>query len=154
MTIIETPETRAFINFWIEFSSKYNSLDTTSIKSIALDSIWLWGEITSSKEFMNRYYTGYSTSKFAGILDTNKAVYSSIGCHPSPPVADAIKRQYSKACNCETVLVVQDTTGSLVNGIEFSFLQTSKGYRLFGLQYSSRYWRFDNSIVDTTTIEQ
>ena len=153
MTLVDFPVTRAFINFWKDFSIKFNSLDTTSIKIITLDSIWLWGDKISSKEFIRRYYKGYSASNFAGILDTNMVMYSSIGCHPSPPIAQAIRRQYSDAFNCENVLVVQDTTGSVVNGIKFSFLQTTKGYRLFSVEYSSSYWRYDNSI-DTTTIDQ
>ena len=153
ITIVEPPERRALINFWKEFSIKFNSLDTASVRSIALDSIWLWGDKISSKEFMQRYYKGYSDSLFSGILDTNKIIYSSIGCHPSPAIAEAIRRQYSDAFNCEEVLIVQDTTGSVVNGIGFSFLQTSEGYRLFSLKYSSSYWRYDNP-VDTTTIDR
>jgi hypothetical protein len=148
---VELPETRELINFWKDFSIKFNSFDTVSIRSIALDSIWLWGDLVSANEFLNRYSSGYSSSNFAGILDMNKAMYSSIGCHPSPPIKEAIKRQYSDACNCDQVLVVQDTVGSTVKGIEFSFLQTTKGYRLFGIKYSSAYWQYDLSLPDTTT---
>lgn len=81
-------------------------------------------------------------------------MYSSIGCHPSPPVEEAIRRQYSDACNCDQVLLVQDTVGSIVKGIEFSFLQTNKGYRLFGIKYSSSYWQYGFSSPDTTTQTQ
>ncbi len=91
---------------------------------------------------MNRYYTGYSSSDFSEILDSNKVKYSSIGCHPSPPVKEAIKQQYADAYNCEKVLVIKDTLDSIVKEIEFSFLQTNKGYRLFGINNSSSYWRF------------
>ena len=151
---IELPETRKLINFWKDFSIKFNSLDTAAVRSVALDSIWLWGDHISSSEFINRYYTGYSSSDFSGILDTNKVKYSSIGCYPSPPVKEAIKQQYADAFSCEQVLVIKDTLGSIVKGIEFSFLQTSKGYRLFGIQNSSSYWRFGNSVADTTTVVQ
>jgi hypothetical protein len=118
---IEIPESREFIDFWKNFSIKFDSLDTIAIRNFALDSVWLWGDHISSNEFINRYYTGYLNSDFSGILDTNKVKYSSIGCHPSPPIEEAIKRDYSDAYNCDQVLVVQDTTGSVVSGIEFSF---------------------------------
>jgi hypothetical protein len=147
---IELPERREFINFWKSFSTKFNAIDTISIRSIALDSIWLWGDHVSSNEFMTRYSAAYSSSDFRGILDTSKTKYSSIGCHPSPPVEDAIKQQYSDACHCDQVLVVQDTVGSVVKGIEFSFLETTKGYRLFAIDYSSSYWEYDFLGPDTT----
>ncbi len=139
VTLVELPEKRAFINFWKGFSTKFNSLDTATIRVMTLDSIWLWGDKIPSTEFLRRYHDGYSISDFIGILDTNKVMYSSIGCDPSPHIKEAIRQQYSKAFNCDQVLLVQDTAGSIVNGIEFSFLQTTKGYRLFGIKYSSRY---------------
>lgn len=148
----ELPERRALINFWKTFSKQFNSRDTAAIRSIALDSIWLWGDKVSANEFMQRYYKGYTDSDFFGILDTNKVMYSSIGCHTSQVVKDAVRPEYPDAFNCEQVLIVQDTTGSVVNGIEFSFLQTTKGYLLFGLKYSSSYWSY-NSKVDTTTVD-
>ena len=148
---IELPEDRALINFWKDFSIKFNLLDTADVRKISLDSIWLWGEYISSKEFIKRYYSGYSSADFSGILDTNKIRYSSIGCHPDPPVKEAIKKQYSDAFNCRQVTIIRDTIGSIAKGIEFTFLETTKGYRLFGINYASYYWRMDNSMVDTTT---
>lgn len=154
ITIVELYEPRAFIDFWKGFSIKFNSLDTALVRSIALDSIWLWGDFVTSNEFITRYYSGYSDSDFLGILDTNKIRYGSIGCYTNPTIKDAIQREDSKAFNCMEAAIIQDTVGSIINGIEFSFLETSKGYRLFGIEHASYYWRMDNSLVDTTAIEK
>jgi hypothetical protein len=154
VTFGEPPERRAFINFWKGFSVKFDSHDTAAVSTLILDSVWLWGDKISSKEFIQRYRDGYSSVDFVGILDTTKTKYSSIGCHPSPPIKEAIKRQYSNSFNCDQVLVIQDTVGSIVNGIEFTFLQTSKGHRLFGIKYFSSYWRYDNAETDTTALNQ
>lgn len=151
VTLIETPEDRALINFWKDFSIKFNLLDTADIRKISLDSIWLWGEHISSTEFIKRYYNGYSSTKFPGILDTNKIRYSSIGCYPAPPIKEAIKKEYDNTFRCRQIAIIKDTIGPTVKGIEFTFLETTKGYRLFGINYASYYWRMDNSIVDTTT---
>lgn len=153
VTLYELPEDRFLINFWKDFSTIFNSLDTALVRKVSLDSIWLWGDHISSSEFINRYYKGYSSSDFLGILDTSKIRYSSIGCYPSPPIKEAVKRQYSDAFNCEQILIIKDTLGSIVKGIEFTFLETTQGYRLFGIDYTSYFWRRD-SMVDTTTINE
>ena len=150
----EDPETKRFINFWRDFSQKFNSLDTASVKKISLDTIWLWGEKISSEIFIKRYWVGYSSSGFSKfILDSNKTTYSSIGCHPSPPVKEAIKREYGDACNCQQV-IINDTVGLEINALEFSFLNTTKGYLLFGIKNYSYNWSRVNSMVDTTEAEK
>jgi hypothetical protein len=152
ITLTETPEDRSLINFWREFSVKFNSLDTSALRKVSLDSIWLWGDHISSNEFIKRYHSGYPNSTdFSGLLDTNKIRYSTVGCYPNPPVKEAIKVKYDNAFKCRQIAVITDTLGSLVKGVEFSFLVTTKGYRLFALDYCTYYWRFDNSIIDTTT---
>jgi hypothetical protein len=149
ITLTEDPETRAFINFWKEFSLKFNSLDIESVKKITLDSIWLWDESVSSTDFIKRYSKGYLSSDFPKIiLDTNKTSYSSIGCHPDPPVVEAIKREYSDAFNCRTV-AINDTMGAIVAVLEFSFLETTKGYRLMGMKNYSYDWSLIDPMIDT-----
>lgn len=150
LTETEDPETRAFINFWEEFSLKFNSLDTESVKKITLDTIWLWGDRVSSIDFIKRYSDGFSSSGFSNIiLDTNKTSYSSIGCHPSPPVFEATKQEYGDAFNCQTV-TINDTLGTTVNALKFSFLKTTNGYMLFGINNYSYPWTRIDPMVDTT----
>jgi hypothetical protein len=153
VTLYELPEDRLLISFWKEFSAKFNSLDTAAVRKVSLDSIWLWGDHIASDEFINRYYSGYSSSDFLGILDTNKIIYSSIGCHPSPIVKEAVKQQNSDAFKCRKIAIITDTVGSIGKGIEFSFLETTNGYRLFGISYTSYFWRM-YGMVDTTTTNE
>ena len=149
MILQESPVDRFLVNFWKDFSAKFNARDTAEVRKVSLDSIWLWGDHIGSNEFIRRYYKGYSGADFSGILDTNKIRYGSIGCHPGPKVKDAVKLEYSDACNCQTIIISQDTVDAIVKGMEFTFLETTKGYRLFGINHSSYYWRYDN-MVDTT----
>jgi hypothetical protein len=154
VTLVELPEYRALVDFWKDFSIKFDLLDTAYVRKISLDSIWLWGEHISCNKFIKRYYSGYSSTDFSGILDTNRIRYSSIGCHPNPPIKEAIKKQYGDAFECRQVTIIRDTIGSIVKGIEFTFLETTRGYRLWGINYDSYYWRMDNSIIDTITIAE
>jgi hypothetical protein len=154
VTIVEIPPDKVVVDFWKDFSIKFNSKDTVYLRIITLDSIWLWNDKISSNEFLSRYSKGYSSSDFEGILDSNRIEFSEVGCHPSPPIKEAIKQEYTKAFQCDQVLIIQDTAGSLVNGIKFSFLKTTKGYRLFGIEYSSSYWRYDFDGIDTTAVDQ
>jgi hypothetical protein len=149
MILQESPVDRFLVNFWKDFSANFNARDTAEVRKVSLDSIWLWGDHIGSNEFIRRYYKGYSSADFVGILDTNKIRYSSIGCHPSPKLEEAVKLKYSDACNCQTITISKDTVGSVVEGMEFTFLETTTGYRLFGINHSSYYWRYD-SMVDTT----
>lgn len=153
----QSPEEKAFISFWKEFSIKFNSRDTVAMWQIVLDSIWLWGDEVSSNEFIKRYYKGYSSADFLGILDTNKIMYSPIGCVPSPIPEGAIRVQpgYGYGFVCRKATISQDTVGSVVQGIQFTFLETLTGYRLSELNYSSYYWRPpEYNGVDTTLINQ
>ena len=147
---IELPETREFINFWKDFSIKFNSMDTGAIRKVTLDTIWLWGDRVPSIDFIERYFSNYSSTDFSRIiLDTTKTSYSSIGCHPSPPVDGAIKLEYSDAFNCQEV-TIKDTIGTTVDVLEFTFLKTTNAYKLFGIK------RYDYSLsqvdpmIDTT----
>jgi hypothetical protein len=145
----------ALIRFWKDFSIKFNSLDTAAIKQIILDSVWLWGDNISSQNFIKRYASGYSISEFRGILDLNNTSYGSIGCYPSPPVAEAIKQEYSDAFSCKQVTIINDTVGSTVNAIKFSFLETTRGYRLSGINnYPYPVGYYNSSPVDTTVIQK
>lgn len=146
----DNPEMKAFVDFWKIFSFKFYSLDTAIVKKNTLDSIWLWGDHISSAEFMRRYSTGYSAKEHSGILDTAHANYSSIGCHPSPYVAEAIKQRYSDACVCRTVECNLDTVGNEIECMRFAFLETTKGFRLFGINIYHVPLSRDYNVVDTT----
>lgn len=159
LTETEDLKTRAFINFWKDFSLKFNSLDSESIKKITLDTIWLWGDRVSSMDFIKRYHDSYSSSDLPKIiLDTNKTSYSWIGCHPVSPINNAVKdydeitKKYRNACNCMEA-TINDTIGSAVNAYKFTFLETTKGYRIFGITSYSHSWAPANSSVDTTTVK-
>ncbi len=156
MTLVDPPENKEFVTFWKEFSLKFNSLDTVSIKRISLDSIWLWGDHVSSRNFIRRYYDGYAKTDLSMvILDTNKTSYSWIGCNPSPPVENAVKdydvqrKKYMDACNCMEA-TINDTIGSTINASKFTFLETTKGYRIFGITSYSHSWTDAIPLVDTT----
>lgn len=150
---IELPETREFKNFWKEFSVKFNSLDTAAVKKTFLDTVWLWGARVSSADFINRHFDNYLNTDISEIiLDTTKTSYSSIGCHPSPPVEEAIQQEYGNAFDCQEVNI-RDTIGSVVNSIEFTFLRTTKGYKLFGLKRYNYSWSRIEQRIDTTSPE-
>ncbi len=146
----DIPENPALINFWKDFSVKFNRSDSAALREITLDSIWLWREKVSCNEFLKRYHSGYSPTKFPGITDTNNVRYSTIGCYPTPMVKEAIKQQYNDAYNCRQVEIINDTIGSVVQGTEFTFLETSIGYRLFGINSFSYPLHKENTLVDTT----
>lgn len=130
------------------------SLDTAAFRKNTLDSVWLWGDRVSSTDFIKRYSGDYSNTNFSKIiLDTSKTSYSSIGCHPSPLIEEAIRQEHGDAFDCKEV-TIRDTLDFLVNALEFTFLKTTKGYRLFGLKnYSYNQSRVDR-IVDTTRPER
>ncbi len=143
------------INFWKDFSVKFNSLDTAAIKQISLDSVWLWGDKISSQNFIKRYASGYSISDFRGILDLNNTSYGSIGCYPSPPIADAIKQEYDDAFDCKEVTIINDTVGSTVEAKKFTFVKTTVGYRLLGIgNYPYPIGYYNSSPVDTTVMQK
>jgi len=152
VVVVEIHSDTALINFWKDFSIKFKSLDTAAIRRISLDSVWLWGEIVSSKDFIKRYTSIYSSTDFRGILDLNNTSYGSIGCLPSPPISDAIKREDSDAFSCKEVTIIKDTIGSTVKAIQFTFLETTVGYRLVGIDdYPYPIGYFNSPPVDTTT---
>lgn len=154
ITLNESPEARRFIGFWKDFSGKFNASDTTLVRKFILDSVWLWNREISANDFMRWYKRKYSASGFLGILDTNKAIFRSVGCVPSPPVAGAIRHETPKLMSCREVLIVQDTAGPIVSGIEFTFLETTKGYRLLSVGRGHEYWRPPDAILDTVAVSQ
>jgi hypothetical protein len=155
LVVVEIPSDKALISFWKDFSIKFNSLDTAAIIRISLDSVWLWGDIVSSEDFIKRYASGYSSTDFRGILDLNNTSYGSIGCHPSPPIAQAIKQEYSDAFSCKEVTIINDTIESTVKATKFTFLETTVGYRLFGIDNFSYPIGYYNSLTpDTTAIQK
>jgi hypothetical protein len=152
----EDPETSAFILFWRDFSLKFNSLDTASTRKITLDSIWLWGVHVSSAEFMKRYYNGYSNSDLPKmILDVKNTSYGSVGYLPDPPVGGAIvKGKDGNFFSCKEA-TIRDTIGAEVTTLEFTFLQTTRGYKLFGISFYTYNWSLGfpfDSMVDTTAM--
>jgi hypothetical protein len=152
--INEDAQTRRFINFWKEFSIEFDSLDTANVKKVTLDTIWLWGERVSRTDFIKRYFIGYSNSGFSRIiLDTNKTDYSGIGCVPSPPVKDAVKdlnqpKIIGETFNCREV-TIRDTLGAAADALQFTFLETTTGYRLFGASLYTYSLSSRNPMVDT-----
>jgi hypothetical protein len=159
--LVEQPETIAFINFWKDFSLKFKLLDTKYVKKHCLKELWFWGEKLSITGFFKNYYYGYSDSGLLNpgllkvILDTNKTHYGTIGCTPSAPVKNAVRRYPEETerdkgtCNCWQA-IIRDTSGSVVKAHEFTFLETTTGYKLFEMTSYTYEWYSTSPMVDTT----
>lgn len=124
----------SLVNFWTEFSRRFNSVDTAYVGELALDTVWLWGERVGKRDFIKRYRDGYSQSGISRvILDSQKITYSSISCRPFPIVKEAVRRGIHGAYDCKQVILL-DTIGSKIVAIEFDLLNTKGGYRIFGIE--------------------
>lgn len=139
-----------FTRFWKDFSAKFNAVDTAAIKMITPDSIWLWGDRTSRKDFITRYATSYTAANFRGLLDTTIFQCEVTGCNPSLPLADLIpRRNTGYRYNCWKVTTINDTVNSTVEAIIFRFAETTKGYRLEEINYGNYYLIDDKPLNDT-----
>jgi len=160
---IELPERRAFINFWKNFSLKFKLLDTTFIKKHSLKKIWFWGKGVPTSAFFkdyynhNKYFNLLNDELFKIILDTNKTDYGTIGCSPSIPVKNAVRRQEdNEFYNCWQV-IIRDTLGPLVTAYQLSFLETKADYKFLDVYSYTYKWSETtqtNKMVDTTGPER
>jgi hypothetical protein len=127
-----------FMAFWKHFAASVKKPGLTQFQAIALDSLWICDTPLSANNFIRRCFTEvFDADVMKRITDTagkeytwTEAAFENL---PSNAKKEIVK--VGKKYRFRQVIVARGTENNSPPVIRFDFIETRKGYRLFGIDY-------------------
>jgi hypothetical protein len=136
-----TADDLKFLTFWKAFIASVNEPGLKNFKSIALDTLMICDKLLSTDMFINKCFNEVIDDEVRKrIIDRKKLEYTSSDIDFSNLFTSTAKKEILKVGNqyrFRQMLVTRNTKNNNPPEVVFNFIETKKGYRLYGIDH---YW--------------
>ena len=134
-----TADDLKFLAFWKTFTASVNEPGLNNFKSIALDTLMICGKLHSTDNFINKCFNEVIDDEVRKrITDRTKLEYASAEVEFSNLLIYTAKKEILKVGNqyrFRQMLVTRNTKNNNPPEVVFNFIETKKGYRLYGIDH-------------------
>ena len=134
-----TADDLKFLAFWEAFIASVNEPGLTNFKSIALDTLMICDKLLSTDKFINKCFSEVIDDEVRKrITDRTKLEYTSAEVEFSDLFTLTAKKEILKIGNqyrFRQMLVTRNTKNNNPPEVVFNFIETKKGYRLYGIDH-------------------
>jgi len=128
-----------FLTFWNTFTLSVNESGLKNFKSIALDTLMICDKLLSTENFIDKCFKEVIDDEVRKrITDRKKLEYTSSDVEFSNLFIFAARKEIvkaSKGYRFRQMLVTRSTKGNNPPEVVFNFIETAKGYRLYGIDH-------------------
>ncbi|HSU50860.1 MAG TPA: hypothetical protein VLJ41_09730, partial [Segetibacter sp.] len=129
-----------FLAFWKTFVASVKEPELKNFKEIALDSLMVCDNLLSTENFINRCMDEVIDDEVRKrIIDRTKLEYTSEDVEFANIFTSTARKKIVKVRNdyrFRQMLVTRSTKNNNPSQIIFNFIETKKGYRLYGINHS------------------
>lgn len=134
-----TADDLKFLAFWKAFTASVNEPELKNFKSIALDTLMICDNLRSTDNFINKCFNEVIDDEVRKrITDRTKLEYTSAEVEFSNLFTSTAKKEILKVGNqyrFRQMLVTRNTKNNNPPEVVFNFIETKKGYRLYGIDH-------------------
>ncbi|GAB2813340.1 hypothetical protein GCM10027043_11290 [Ferruginibacter profundus] len=134
-----TADDLKFLAFWKTFTASVNEPELTTFKIIALDTLLICDKLRSSDNFIYKCFNEVIDDEVRKrISDRTKLEYTSAEVEFANLFTSTAKKEILKIGNqyrFRQMLVTRSTKNNNPPEIVFNFIETKKGYRLYGIDH-------------------
>jgi hypothetical protein len=134
-----TADDLKFLAFWKTFTASVNEPELKDFKSIALDTLMICDKLRSTDNFINKCFNEVIDDEVRKrITDRTKLEYTSAEVEFANLFTSTAKKEILKVGNqyrFRQMLVTRNTKNSNPPEVVFNFIETKKGYRLYGIDH-------------------